>query len=102
MSHPIRYVLPAPNKFYANLYSIVINITDGYIGGVTWDNTCYCDAFLCQTITFTSLNDTSVDDFLCNAATECAAPSGNTTKDAACDPKVINNSYSKVRYIFRG
>jgi hypothetical protein len=92
MSHPIQYSLPVPSKFYANLYSIVINITDGNIGGVTWDNTCYCDAFYCQTISFSSLGDSSIDDFLCNAATDCGAPSGNTTLDQACDPKVTNLS----------
>ncbi len=82
-------VLNTTGRYYSNLYSIVINITDGVIQGVTWDDTCYCSADQCMAVSFLDLNTTeaqNTNDYLCNEAVNCWGTASQNTTD--CDPKV--------------
>jgi len=81
-SYPIPYVDLNEKReltFYANVYSAVITIHDGYIQDVIWDNRC-----VCQESTTCREYDIGTDrkESICNHHEMCAI------RQVKCDPKI--------------
>jgi len=79
---PFANVTTGTTIFYANLYNLVIRLTDGIVTELVWDNTCgICSDLSC----YTDAMDDGQATNLCEVQSTCKG----TTYTASCDPKVL-------------
>ncbi len=78
---PYANVTSGSTIFYANLYNLVIRLTDGIVTELVWDNTCgICSDLSCLT---EAMDDGQATN-LCEVTSTCKGSSNI----ASCDPKV--------------
>jgi len=78
---PFANVTTGTTIFYANLYNLVIRLTDGIVTELVWDNTCgICSDLSC----YTDAMDDGQATNLCEVQSTCKG----TTYTASCDPKI--------------